>query len=209
MRIFILFFFLLIAGCNSPQSSNLRAPSGLTCEYLKNPSVVDVTPRLGWINTTTASQHGERQTAYQIRVASARQQLDTPDLWDSNKVESDESTRIVYEGESLQSGRECYWQVRVWDKNGNPSFWSEPAYWRMGLLGKSDWKAQWIGAPWQGEEALPKPDGGPNGVPKEFGPAAPMFRKTFEVTKRNNESRGIRNGIRLFRILCKWRESRQ
>ena len=173
----------LVAGCNAPQSSNLAAPGQLTVEYLENPSVVDVTPRLAWINTTTNSQRGEKQTAYQIRVASTEALLEKPDLWDSEKVPSEESIRIEYKGEPLPSRQVCYWQVRVWDKNGNPGAWSKPAHWRMGLLNKSDWKGQWIGAPWQGEEALPKPDGGPNGVPKEFGPPAPMLRKTFDVTK--------------------------
>ena len=91
MRIYLLITILLLAGCNAQQSSNLKAPSQLTCEYLTNPSVVDVTPRLGWINTTTASQRGEKQTAYQIRVASSLLVLDQPDLWDSEKVTSDES----------------------------------------------------------------------------------------------------------------------
>ena len=68
----------------------------------------------------------------------------------------------------------------------------------MGLLSKSDWKAQWIGAPWQGEDALPKPDGGPNGVPKEFGPPAPMLRKTFEVTKEIKKAVAFVTGLGYF-----------
>lgn len=31
-----------------------------------------------------------------------------------------------------------------------------------GIAVRSYWKAEWIGAPWQGEEAIPKPKGGPN-----------------------------------------------
>ena len=183
MRVYLILFVLFMAACNSSQVSNLQAPSLLTCEYLNNPEVIDVTPRLGWVNSTTASQRAEMQNAYQIRVASSEQQLDDPDLWDSDKVASSESTRIEYKGKKLTSKQECYWQVRVWDKNDNPGHWSKPSRWRMGLLDSSDWKAKWIGAPWQGEEALPKPEGGPNGVPKEFGPPAPMLRKTFEVNK--------------------------
>ena len=183
MRVYLILFVLFMAACNSSQVSNLQAPSLLTCEYLNNPEVIDVTPRLGWVNSTTASQRAEMQNAYQIRVASSEQQLDDPDLWDSDKVASSESTRIEYKGKKLTSKQECYWQVRVWDKNDNPGPWSKPSRWRMGLLDSSDWKAKWIGAPWQGEEALPKPEGGPNGVPKEFGPPAPMLRKTFEVNK--------------------------
>ena len=198
MRAYLLFVMLLLFGCNVPRPSNLGAPTHLTCEYLNDPSVVDVTPRLGWINMTTASQRGEKQTAYQIRVASSEASLDHPDLWDSKKIASNESIRIEYDGKPLQSRQECYWQVRVWDKNGNASPWSEPARWRMGLLSKSEWKAQWIGAPWQGEEALPKPDGGPNGVPKEFGPPAPMLRKSFEVTKEIEKAVAFVTGLGYF-----------
>ncbi len=183
MRVYLILLVLLISACNGSQVGNLQAPSQLTCEYLENPAVVDITPRLGWINSTTASQRAEVQKAYQIRVASSEQQLDDPDLWDSDKVVSNESVRIEYKGKELTSGQDCYWQVRVWDKSDNPGPWSKPGRWRMGLLNNSDWKATWIGAPWQGEEALPKPEGGPDGVPKEFGPPAPMLRKTFEVKK--------------------------
>lgn len=160
------------------------SPQDLTCEYLPNPSVVDVeAPRLGWINLAVNEDRGLSQQAYQIRVASAKDKLESPDLWDSGKTVSEASTRIEYAGEKLESRQECWWQVRVWDQDGNPSGWSKPGFWRMGLLNQSDWQAQWIGAPWQGEAAFPKPDGGPNGIPEDFGPPAPMLRKEFEVEK--------------------------
>lgn len=198
MRFYLLLIVLLMAACNGSQTSNLSAPTQLTCEYLNNPSVVDVNPRLGWTNATTASQRGERQTAYQIRVASSKQKLEDPDLWDSDKVVSEESSRVEYKGKPLTSAQECFWQVRVWDKNDHAGSWSEPAHWRMGLLDASDWKAKWIGAPWQGEEALPKPAGGPNGVPKEFGPPAPLLRKTFEVAKEIKSAVAFVTGLGYF-----------
>jgi len=199
MRIYVILIALLMVGCNNRQtSSNLLAPTQLTCEYLSNPSVVDVQPRLAWINSTNNSQRGEAQTAYQIRVATSVQKLDAPDLWDSEKVDSKESTRIAYNGKELTSGLDCFWQVRVWDKNGNAGAWSEPANWRMGLLNETDWKATWIGAPWQSEDALPKPDGGPDGRPKEFGPPAPLLRKTFEVTKKIRRAIAFVTGLGYF-----------
>jgi len=39
----------------------------------------------------------------------------------------------------------CYWKVRVWHRDGNPSVWSAQAQWSMGLLNPSDWTASWIG----------------------------------------------------------------
>lgn len=206
MRVYLILLILFMAACNGSQVGNLQAPSQLRCEYLDNPEVVDVTPRLGWVNSTTASQRAEVQKAYQIRVASSEQQLDDPDLWDSDKVVSNESARIEYKGKKLTSGQDCFWQVRVWDKNDNPGPWSKSGRWRMGLLNSSDWKATWIGAPWQGEEALPKPDGGPDGVPKEFGPPAPMLRKTFEVSKEIKRAVAFVTGLGYFEFYVNGRK---
>jgi alpha-L-rhamnosidase len=74
--------------------------------------------------------------------------------------------------------------VRVWDKNGKVSAWSPVAKWHMGLLANTDWKAEWIGAPWQGEEAIPKPKGGPDERTKIFPPPAPWLRKGFKISKK-------------------------
>ncbi|WP_461091501.1 family 78 glycoside hydrolase catalytic domain [Spirosoma gilvum] len=157
----------------------------LTCEYLVNPSVVDETqPRLSWINTASVNQRGQGQTAYQIKVATSPAGLQHPDLWDSGKLTSDASSRVWYAGKALQSRQSCYWQVRVWDKDNKPSSWSKVASWHMGLLAKSDWKAEWIGAPWQGEEAIPKPKGGPAERTKILPPPAPLLRKAFTTTKK-------------------------
>jgi alpha-L-rhamnosidase len=172
---------LLLMGC--AHQSGIK-PIHLTCEYLTNPPVVDVPqPRLGWINRAGEGARGQSQTAFQVRVATAPDKLETPDLWDSGKRNSDQSIRVGYEGKALRSGQECWWQVRVWDRDGVVSTWSESSFWRMGLLDPGDWKASWIGVPWQGEEALPKPSGGPDGRPEEFGPPAPLLRKEFSVDK--------------------------
>ena len=182
---FKLIFFISLVGLavSCQQKSGKLIPVELTTEYVLNPEVVDVTkPRLAWVNTVNTGIRGQEQTAYQVRAASSVEKLDEPDLWDSEKVVSDQSTRVVYQGQPLGSRQEVWWQVRTWDRSGNPSEWSDPAFWRMGLLEQSDWKATWIGAPWQGEEALPKPSG-PDGVPEEMPPPAPMMRKAFSISK--------------------------
>jgi alpha-L-rhamnosidase len=117
----------------------------LRCEYLRNPLGIDSSvPRLSW--TLTSGRRGEVQTAYQILVSSSKQLLDanTGNLWDSGKVSSDESAQIEYHGKPLGSRRQCFWKVRVWDRDGVAGKWSPAAEWQMGLLQPQDWSASWI-----------------------------------------------------------------
>ena len=65
---------------------------------------------------------------------------------------SDESTQVVYAGKSLESGRNYFWKVRYWDKEGRASSYSQPARFGTALLKSSDWKASWIAAGSQGGE---------------------------------------------------------
>jgi alpha-L-rhamnosidase len=182
-------------------------PTSLRCEYLEDPAVVDVPrPRLTWINLAEEGERGQLQTAYQVRVAGSLNKLERADLWDSGKKLSDQSIRIRYEGKPLVSRQECWWQVRVWDRDGIPSHWSEPARWRMGLLDENDWQAQWIGAPWQGEEALPKPAGGPDARPEDFGPPAPLLRKSFAVSKKVEKAVVFVTGLGYFELYLNGRK---
>ena len=123
----------------------------LRCEYLENPLGIDVArPRLSWV--LRSSERGQRQTGYQILVSSSRERLDADegDLWDSGRVESDQSIQVEYSGTTLRSGQQCYWKVRVWDAQGQPSSWSAPSRWSMGLLQSEDWSARWICATFGG-----------------------------------------------------------
>ena len=143
--------------------------TGLRCEFRTDPFSVDITkPRLSWI--IESKDRGVMQTAYELIVASSKELADknTGDLWQSGKISGDQSIHVAYGGKDLSSRTTCYWKVRVWDNHGGVSQFSKPAMWRMGLLAKSDWKAQWIGLP-----ADTSPDLRP----------APFVRKEFGVNK--------------------------
>lgn len=115
------------------------------CEYVREPLGIDEPfPRLSWI--LQSDERGQKQTAYQVLVASGPELLakDNGDLWDSGRVESDQSTHVVYAGKPLASRMRCFWKVRVWDQGGRESPWSESARWTMGLLKPEDWQAKWI-----------------------------------------------------------------
>jgi len=127
-------------------ASGPLVPIDLRCEYLSNPLGIDVRqPRFAWVLQHT--ERGERQSAYQVLVATQAEILgqDRGDHWNSGKVTSDDSTQVVYAGRPLESGRTYYWKIRYWDKEGNASPYSKPAEFEMGLLNRSEWKGQWIG----------------------------------------------------------------
>ncbi len=150
----------------------------LRCEYLKDPLGIDVSqPRLSWkLAAADPQARGQRQTAFQVLVASTRALLDKDqaDLWDSGVASLDQSVHVVYTGRPLGPGTECFWKVRVKDENGVTSAWSQPARWTMGLLEKSDWMGKWIGTDelFTRGKGYPPPD---NKVPD------PWLRKTFEL----------------------------
>ena len=176
-------------------------PVNLTCEYLKDPPVIDVVnPRLSWINIAGAGERGQAQTAWEIRVAGSEALLSSEksDLWNSGKVISDQSVNVRYNGKPLTSGQKYWWQVRVWDRKGNVSDWSEPACWNMGILDPAEWKAKWIGAPWQGENPLPKPSNPGVRLPEQLPPPAPLLRKEFNITKKVTRAVAFVTGLGYF-----------
>ena len=99
--------------------------------------------------------YNQRQSAYQIQAATSltRLEKDQPDLWDSGRVESDQTTEIVYGGQPLTSSQVCYWRLKVWNQDGKTHGWSIPRRWVTGIMNPSDWQAKWIAAP-----AVTRPD---------------------------------------------------
>lgn len=162
-----LFFCLLSALLISePVSARLKVLH-LTCEDMTDPMAVGASqPRFSWVDIAEGNgrnDRNQRQTAYQIQVASAKEKLllGDADLWDSGRKQGDATRQILYEGSALTSNADCYWRVRVWDKHGKPSVWSEPARFHTALQ-PSEWVAEWIGS----EDV------------------APLFRKDFVIDKR-------------------------
>ncbi|NQV35011.1 MAG: alpha-L-rhamnosidase N-terminal domain-containing protein, partial [Phycisphaeraceae bacterium] len=122
-----------------------QTPIDLTCEYLTDPvGIGTVQPRLGW--QLMPGTLGHRQTAYRLIVASQETRLsrNTGDLWDTGKVNSAETSQIVYAGAPLKAGQICFWKVQMWDETGQSSGWSRPAQWSVGLLEANDWQAEFI-----------------------------------------------------------------
>jgi len=146
MRINIICIVLLqclLLSCNEISKNTVQVSEQLrVSEGFQNPlGFYDATPSFWW----KLSQTVTKQTAYTIVVASKPELLpNQPDIWNSGKVTSNQSTFVKYEGKPLKSRQNVFWQVQYWDENDNPSSWSDIAQIEMGLLSNSDWKAKWI-----------------------------------------------------------------
>lgn len=142
----ILITLVLIGRLESVRAQGVLSPVNLRCALRVNPlGIGDANPRLSWQLQSSgqgSAYRGEVQSAYEIQVGSS---AGAADLWDSGKVASSQTVDIVYAGQALTSGEQCFWQVRVYDGSNNVSAWSAPATWSMGLLSQTDWTAQWIG----------------------------------------------------------------
>jgi alpha-L-rhamnosidase len=87
----------LLAETSAFCQESTATVASLRCEYLQDPLGLGVRdPRLFW--QISSSSRGERQTAYQVIVASDESRLDETraDLWNSGRVESSQTTHVVY-----------------------------------------------------------------------------------------------------------------
>jgi alpha-L-rhamnosidase len=95
----------------------------------------------GW--SVTCDTRGTEQEAYQVIVGTG---VGLQDVWDSGQVVSSHQVGVLLPSSvQLQSATRYYWQVRIWDKGGNASSWSNANWFETGLLTETDWQgADWI-----------------------------------------------------------------
>lgn len=118
----------------------------LKTEYLINPMGIDIeSPRLLW-----NCEGGGAQSAYRVTATT-----DGKTVWDSGKVGS-QCMRVEYP-EKLCSRQRVEWSVTLWDENGKEGEKSETAYFEIGLLSPSDWKAEWIKGNYRVNKKMPYP----------------------------------------------------
>lgn len=136
----------------------------ITCEYKKTPLGIDITnPRISW--KLNSNRRGTIQTAYQIQVSTSDNFEDI--VWDTKKVDSEQSLHITYNGEELKSETRYFYRVKVWGNFSQESEWSEISWFEMAFLQQSDWKAKWITHNLEKFEKLKEP--------------VSMLRKEFQV----------------------------
>ncbi len=171
----VLAAILLTLGPSAAAPSAAAAPKievlGLTADYRVNPLADDsATPVLGW--QLRSSGQGERQTAYQVEVWTDGAETDRAGtVWEPGRVNSSDQVGVAYGGPALQPATRYHWRARVWDATGQPSAWSQPAWWETGLdvgAGAAVGADEWSGAGWIG-----------TGQPAD----APLLRKEFTLAK--------------------------
>jgi hypothetical protein len=157
---------LLGLGCatGNHDGDGLRVTE-LRCDHEPNPLGTGESPCLGW--ELQSGHRGTFQSAYQIQVAGSRLYLSNgADVWNSGKVRCGESAAVPYAGKPLQSHRNYYWRVRVWNQDGLASPWSQTGQWTTGILRQKEWTGAWI----SGRE-----DGTYSNAPSFW------FRKSFDM----------------------------
>lgn len=122
--------------------------SKIFVEYQKEPIGLDEKkPRFSW--QIEAEEKSTMQAACRIRVCTQEEEV-----WDSGRLETDNSQGIAYGDEGLPEGKELLpcseyaVTVTVWDNHGNEA--QETTYFETGFLNPSieAWEgAKWIGAP--------------------------------------------------------------
>lgn len=121
-----------------------------TCEYQADPLLIEEnSPRFGW---ELKGRKGTMQSAYAIEVEDETGTL----VWQSGKVESDESQLIPYLGTKLDPLCRYRWRVRVWNEKDKASRWSD--YASFGTAPTTEWleEAEWIGAITYADARMPE-----------------------------------------------------
>ncbi len=114
-------------------------PVQLRVEHQSQPLAVDVTsPRFSWQSDATTPDW--LQTGYELRVATAPEKLEHPDVWDSGRIASSASVDIRYAGPALSGSVRYVWQVTTWDKAGHKSKSAVAAF----DTAPGAWTAKWI-----------------------------------------------------------------
>ncbi len=118
-------------------------------------------PRLSWRIETQAPNW--RQSAYEIEATAG----DGGMRGGTGRVESDQSVLVAWPFAPLASRERVDVRVRVWDREGAASEWSEPLTVEAGLLKADEWSARFVTPLWDEDPAQVHP--------------APFLRRAFRL----------------------------
>ncbi|MGN1142179.1 MAG: family 78 glycoside hydrolase catalytic domain [Oliverpabstia sp.] len=150
-------------------------------EYRQNAIGLDVKiPRFSW--KLDSEETGTMQTAYRIQVSSVNAvNGEEEEVWDSGKVESDQSVLVEYAGEALLQETEYRCRIQVWDNHGNEA--EGEAKFETGLMHPEKIGAEWITHSFSEDET-----------------ACPVFFREFEIKKEVKRARIYATSLGLYEI---------
>ncbi len=130
----ILFYTNLIAGFSLQklQTNYLTTPLGLD----------EAKPQFSWQMQANDAAKDYKQVAYQIQLTDENQQS----IWNTQKIASDLSHGIQYNGPDLQPTTRYTWKLTVWDNHNQEV--STTSWFETGLMNPSI--EAWSGAKWIG-----------------------------------------------------------
>lgn len=157
----LIYYIFLYVACSCGNDAKITS---MRCEYLSEPICIDTeAPRFTWTYTGCGKFV---QYSFRVVVASSKDKLENPDIWDSGEVVSRRPFCKMDGKALLLSDNLYYWRVEAKDENSSIRIVSDAASFYTAMMRRSDWKAVWIS----------------DGASKEL-EAAPMFRKEFKSRK--------------------------
>jgi len=179
----------------------------LLCNNGKSPGNIDnKPPRFSWQFKT--SENGFSQSAFRLMLSDTYLSLKkgTANVWNSGKINTDQSINFPYGGKNLLSAKTYYWSVKAWDNHGKV-YKSYIDSFTTTLFDKNDWsQAQWIGY-----EELPDsmlvipgvhaPDAKKLGNKAMKRAVVPLFRKEFSISKKIKKATAYITGLGQYKFM--------
>ncbi|KPM30518.1 Alpha-L-rhamnosidase [Croceitalea dokdonensis DOKDO 023] len=146
VKVSLVLLLVVLLACKENAPKQTLAFTKVTTDYKVNPTALEnEKPQFSWV--MQAEGFNRSQTAYHVMVATSKELLDkeAPDMWNSKKVDSGQSTFVAYNGTALQPLQTYFWKVKIWDEEGKPTDWSPVQRFAMGLMHEKNWEsAKWI-----------------------------------------------------------------
>ena len=143
----VIFIAIFYVSCKQISTSNTPMSfEKLSVNTKHNPSAIESKqPLFSWV--VNVEEYNKLQSAYHILVASSKGKLNDndADIWNSDKVASNKSTFVKYQGKDLEALQTYFWKVKIWDEKGASSNWSDVQEFTMGLMNSKNWaNSKWI-----------------------------------------------------------------
>ena len=143
----LVFLSIFCLSCNQVSTSKTSITfEKLTVNSKENPLTLESNqPLFSWV--VNVEGFNKSQSAFHVLVASSEEKLneENADLWNSDKVKSDKSAYVKYQGKELKALQTYFWKVKIWDENGDTSKWSDAQIFEMGLMSNENWGgSKWI-----------------------------------------------------------------